>query len=257
MESSLNDLKRSWVFNNLVPYGSHEQAETPDQDEPFLHHESQPPRDCKCRVHMFCWNHRRRGSFTILGLLIMLLAVWGFIDLSARVFFVVNELITKVHEPSPCWCGESAAEAIVRGCRWDTLAVDWLPQHCIDDELTQEFDIAGPGENGQWPYFFFDADDGFKPINSTLELREAAVAGVDYWATREWHAAHCLFTWRKGFRFGTSQDNRKTLEPWNNHEEHVEHCVTYILNALRDKRSYMFDTDTVVHTRSRHLDELK
>ena len=33
-----------------------------------------------------------------------------------------------------CDCGPSIAEALNRGCKYDSLAAAWLPPHCRDDE---------------------------------------------------------------------------------------------------------------------------
>lgn len=51
-----------------------------------------------------------------------------------------------------CSCGKSVAEAIANGCKYDLLASAWLPEQCRDDELTAEFNKAGPGPNGEWTY---------------------------------------------------------------------------------------------------------
>lgn len=51
-----------------------------------------------------------------------------------------------------CSCGESVAEAISRGCKYDLLASAWLPKQCRDDELSAEFDRSGPGLDGEWTY---------------------------------------------------------------------------------------------------------
>jgi hypothetical protein len=47
-----------------------------------------------------------------------------------------------------CDCGESVAETISRGCKFDSLAKTLLPEHCQDDELTAEFNTACNGPNG-------------------------------------------------------------------------------------------------------------
>lgn len=56
------------------------------------------------------------------------------------------------HQLSPahrgCYCGTSSTEAKSMGCKYDSLAAAWLPEHCRDDELTAEFDRSGDGPNG-------------------------------------------------------------------------------------------------------------
>jgi hypothetical protein len=45
------------------------------------------------------------------------------------------------------------ADAISRGCKFDFLAMAWLPEHCRDEELTAEFGAAGDGTGGLWLYY--------------------------------------------------------------------------------------------------------
>jgi hypothetical protein len=120
------------------------------------------------------------------------------------------------------------------GCHYDHLAVDWLPDSCIDKDLVTEFDASGPGADGTWPYFDVGnsteagGSAGFVPINST-DIDDFAKAGRWYFATREWHILHCMFTWRKQFRAGFDAAN---VEPWNNNEEHIRHCSEYIMRTV-------------------------
>ncbi|KAI1169584.1 hypothetical protein F4777DRAFT_596571 [Nemania sp. FL0916] len=118
-----------------------------------------------------------------------------------------------------CDCGSSTATARALGCEYDTLAAAWLPQHCIDKELTREFDRAGDRANGTWGYF---ADSKF---NHELTIDEvAALADVPdalIYMTPRWHAVHCLFYWRKQVR---RQFTGVTIEPRFNTEGHAKHC---------------------------------
>jgi len=140
------------------------------------------------------------------------------------------------------------------GCRYDHLAVDWLPQSCIDDELVKEFDRSGPGPDGTWPYFekeiLSPSDVSFIPINAT-EIDTFASEGRDYYATKEWHILHYMFTWRKQFRAGFSG---KSVEPWNNKEDHIMHCSNYVLGAIRMNRR-LDDIETIILGADRHTDE--
>jgi hypothetical protein len=121
------------------------------------------------------------------------------------------------------------------GCHYDHLAVDWLPDSCIDKDLTVEFDASGPGAGGAWPYFDVGNSTeagnspGFVPINNA-EIDGLAKAGKRYFATREWHLLHCMFTRRKQFR---ARFDASSVEPWNNHEEHIHHCSDYIMQTVR------------------------
>ncbi|KAH8803617.1 hypothetical protein F5884DRAFT_683144, partial [Xylogone sp. PMI_703] len=144
-----------------------------------------------------------------------------------------------------CWCGSSDEEAIAMGCRYDHIAVDWLPNDCIDDELTAEFDRAGPGLNGSWNYY--TKLHGGHLINNS-EIDDYAITATDYFATREWHIAHCIFTWRKQFR---SRSTGKIIEPWNEKEEHIKHCGSYIMRAIKHKQD-LDEVDTHIYGKARH-----
>ena len=86
--------------------------------------------------------------------LIYSLAIWGAFTIIANHFSAIETAfkgqcqISSNFEPRGCDCGESVAEAISRGCRFDGLAMVWLPEHCRDDELAEEFNTMGDGPNG-------------------------------------------------------------------------------------------------------------
>ena len=77
------------------------------------------------------------------------------------------------HRVIDCGCGSSIEEAIAKGCKYDEMGATWLPDVCRDDELTAEFNRAGPGPNGQWPYW----RDHKKTIPMNLDDM-AALAGT-------------------------------------------------------------------------------
>lgn len=125
-----------------------------------------------------------------------------------------------------CNCGNSIAEAVKLGCKFDSLAVAWLPEHCRDEDLTAEFERSGPGENGEWEYW---AD-----TNHTQQLTlEEVAATADYHhklkihMTRQWHVLHCIFYWRKEHR---ARFNGKKVEPRADTEGHIQHCSQVILD---------------------------
>jgi hypothetical protein len=87
-------------------------------------------------------------------LLIYSLALWGTYNL-LRHLAISHDLtlhgITRISEHTTgCDCGDSVAEATSLGCKFDSLSMAWLPEHCRDDELTAEFNTAGNGPNGTW-----------------------------------------------------------------------------------------------------------
>ena len=154
-------------------------------------------------------------------------AVWGMLDVFTRVMGAMTDPSKR------CWCGDTNEEAIRMGCVYDHLAVDWLQPRCVDAALTREFDAAGPGPNGTWSYYVRNNIPPFSPAFVAVaasQVDELARQGRSYYATTEWHVEHCLFTWRKQFR---AIRGKVELEPWNDHEEHVEHCRRKIMDILR------------------------
>jgi hypothetical protein len=49
-------------------------------------------------------------------------------------------LTSKAHSPLFAGGGTTIAEALYRGCVFTPLAFGWLPPHCLDKELAEEFD---------------------------------------------------------------------------------------------------------------------
>ena len=156
-------------------------------------------------------------------LLVYMLALWGFCSILLQALpaqhFHVREAITEVQSPQGCDCGDSIAEARSLGCKFDSLSMAWLPEHCRDDELTAEFDTAGSGPNGTWVYY---AD-----TEHTIEVDVETVASMGNDPTarvhmdKTWHTIHCIFYWRKQFR---TRLNGKIVEPRSDSEAHIKHC---------------------------------
>ncbi|RFU35023.1 hypothetical protein B7463_g1280, partial [Scytalidium lignicola] len=166
----------------------------------------------------------------VLIVITITLASWGLVDLLHRCYDAVSFSTKMISSSSlsskkqPCWCGNSDKEAIAMGCRYDHIAVDWLPDHCIDDELSAEFDRAGPGPNGSWAYF--TKGHGNETISNN-DIDSYARAGTDYFATR------------------------KAVEPWNDNEEHITHCEKYILKTIKQKRE-LGEIETRILGKARH-----
>ncbi len=80
---------------------------------------------------------------------------------------------------------------------YDTMAAAWLPLACRDDELSTQFNQAGPGRDGQWYYW---ADRNQTKRLSLTELSHLADSGRPFFTTWDWHVAHCFWRWRKQIR---------------------------------------------------------
>jgi len=164
---------------------------------------------------------------------VFLLAFWG-------LFSILYHLSSLIHREGPrgCDCGSSTAEALRLGCKYDSLAAAWLPEHCRDDELTAEFERSGDGPNGTvwnalyslfatWNWLSFSQWIYYADTRHTIQLslEEIALMADDpearFHMSAHWHKIHCIFYWRKEHRF---RFNEKMVEPRSDSEEHIHHC---------------------------------
>lgn len=147
------------------------------------------------KSHHLSFTHKGGRVLLFRNLFIIGLALCGAISLGLRTVSAIKQATTT---PISCDCGRSIAEAEAMGCKYDTMAASWLTEACRDDELSAEFDKAGPGPGGKWYYW---ADHNKTRELSIHELSHIADIpyGVFYteWA---WHVAHCTYYWRKQWR---------------------------------------------------------
>lgn len=154
-------------------------------------------------------------SIVLLKGCVLVLAIYGFVNLVLS----VEVAFRQTKHDNWCDCGESISEAISKGCKFDHLAGAWLPAHCRDDELSAEFNKAGPGPDGQWQYWL--DKNGSLPVHPD-EIGLVATTESDVvWTTTDWHVAHCAYYWRKQFR---SKKNGVVLEEKYDNEDHIRHC---------------------------------
>lgn len=147
-------------------------------------------------------------------------------------FLVLSTWITKgnllmLEKHDICWCGNTVADAVSLGCRYDDIAGDWLPAKCIDNDLLVEFSLAGPGPGGGWQYY--KDREGEEEIHMS-NMSDYTISFGSYFGTRRWHASHCLYTWRKQFR--SFRLGNSIVEPYDDTEEHVIHCTEIILKQI-------------------------
>ena len=161
-------------------------------------------------------SHRSRISIWLKRLTITWLLLWSLASVSTRVWNALYH--AKLPGRVSCACGNSIPEAMSMGCKFDSLASAWLQPACIDEELTYEFDHAGPGPNGEW-YYYTDSDG--TDTYTLEEVANLAETGISYWNTQSWHLAHCTFNWRKTLR---TQFTGVQVEARSDTEAHVKHC---------------------------------
>lgn len=159
---------------------------------------------------------KRVCIYAISSIIICLLILLGTLFMTDRLtdgIFPIKDLrILK----NPC--GQSPAEAKARGCKWDISSFAWLPQECLDEELTAQFRAAGP-----WKFY---GDQ-----NKTVEVSEDDF-GEDLapvWLTNRLHVAHCAFSWLKFHRALVGNGRVHSQMPL----PHTEHC-SHILRAGGD-----------------------
>lgn len=170
--------------------------------------------------------------FAIVGVLATLLTIVHAASPSWRPFRQSDVYRPETLKPglNACLCGNTAEEALSLGCIYDSLATTWLPKECRDDELTDRFDRAGPG--GHWDYYL--DENGTIPIASKSEIAALGPKGGSFWASRDWHIAHCAYYWQKYKRMGQTGT---IMEERFDSLHHVEHCGTLI---LKEKPGYFF-----------------
>lgn len=163
------------------------------------------------------------------GLILIAIIYWAFTTLTrpARGFSsndvaaLIEQQVSHVQHGNrkSCNCGESIAEARAMGCKYDSIMTAWLPDHCRDDELTEEFNNAGFGPNGEWEYY----SDLEKTHRLSLEeVANLADVGGLFFVTQGWHVRHCHFVWRKQFR---TRWTKIQISLRDDNEMHIMHCM--------------------------------
>jgi hypothetical protein len=121
----------------------------------------------------------------------------------------VSDELESVHHCGP----GNVEEAQKLGCTWDLLAGSWLPQRCIDKDLTDEFRNAGD-------WHFYEDREGTKELQEE-ELKWRVGPNMTYFTTLKYHRTHCSFQWRKMHR--AMQSGRKIENALANYD-HTLHC---------------------------------
>ncbi|KAF2107809.1 hypothetical protein BDV96DRAFT_588217 [Lophiotrema nucula] len=167
-------------------------------------------------------------SHSLARISLYILAAYGILSLLTQTSTLLSPPIDvyRPHSLPPsynlCTCGPTLSSALSRGCVYDSLAAAWLPPHCRDTSLTTTFEASGPHADGSWPYYL-DA-------NGTLPLSVGEIAAMGekarFWASREWHVAHCLWYWEKYVRM---RDTGVVMERRFDGVAHVRHCRRLVM----------------------------
>ncbi|KAF2789767.1 hypothetical protein K505DRAFT_252587 [Melanomma pulvis-pyrius CBS 109.77] len=163
---------------------------------------------------------RLLGGF--LRLVLVTLAVLAILRLS----FDIWEYWANPSAPRSCSCGgTSVNEALRRNCRFDPISSAWLPPHCRDDELIDDFNRNGDGPNGGWAYY---SDWNKTAILSEEEVGRLADVGGQFYTTFAWHIKHCSYNWRKLWRM-KYKNTGVTMTARAGAYGHLEHCEKMFL----------------------------
>ncbi|OQE34597.1 hypothetical protein PENCOP_c017G07900 [Penicillium coprophilum] len=126
-------------------------------------------------------------------------------------------------EPRKHTCGNSTEEARRRGCTFDVLSMNWLPDQCARDE-TQEF--IDYSVNETWIYY---RDRHAKhAIEDTDELSE--LGDKFWWSTQREHLVHCAFMI---LRLHKVLERGGKIDHLTGSYSHTKHCVMMLLEASK------------------------
>ncbi|KAJ5958811.1 uncharacterized protein N7479_005961 [Penicillium vulpinum] len=120
-------------------------------------------------------------------------------------------------------CGESAAEALARGCKFDIMSFAWVPEPCFDRELMEEF-----LELRQWKWY---ADKDGQEVESELDIREGQYP--EMFVSWEYHLVHCAYMWRKMHR-ALLKGGVDAVDGYVGSMHHTEHCSGMLLEYRQE-----------------------
>jgi hypothetical protein len=122
-------------------------------------------------------------------------------------------------------CGNSVAEAQLRGCQFDSMMGGWLPAECYDRELSDEW---LEDEEGRW----------FSDKNLTQPFPHSEMRKGDYGSafTRpDFHFKHCAYMM---LRFIVGVKNHQMLDTDAISVGHAKHCTGILADPTTDLGPY-------------------
>lgn len=108
-------------------------------------------------------------------------------------------------------CGSTPAEAREKGCVYDVMMQDWVPEPCYDAVLTERY-LA----QGNWTWY---ANAEGTKILSNEEMAKGEHGQA--WMSTSYHKAHCVFSWMKIIR---ALRNSRGISQELLSYDHVLHC---------------------------------
>jgi hypothetical protein len=199
-----------------------------------LHNKDAESLDGLDMIPMTRQNHRRRRSVTLLRMLSAFVLV-GFIVLTFGLSFHAVELLGKIGHmvkegneaaTAPVShgqrsykypCGQTAAEALEKGCIFDIMSMAWQSPECYDPDLAEEFADLGP-------WIFYSSQDG----RQILPYKQVSQTGQISWTTRRYFVQHCVYGWKamhRAWQRGWRMDSNLASI------EHTELCARVLQNT--------------------------
>ncbi|KAK4500937.1 hypothetical protein PRZ48_009129 [Zasmidium cellare] len=169
--------------------------------------------------------------------------IWskGFGLLSIALFAIIGAFTVLQHTyqyavkstdivKASCSCGASPQEAMARGCRFDQLAMAWLPPHCRDDELMDMLDNMQTEQNHTWTYYTHpDAEEQLSAEQVSLLAGDPDRSPDLVVTTMDWHHSHCLsILWKKA----RSRQTNVIVEGRYAEEKRDMHCIKSVLEFI-------------------------
>jgi hypothetical protein len=115
-------------------------------------------------------------------------------------------------------CGFSPDDARRRGCVFDVMMQDWVPEPCYDSLLTERYLAEG---NYTW---WTDGNGNETMTDEVMRKGEHGSA----WMASSYHQAHCIFSWEKTVR---AMRNDRPISQELVSYDHVMHCRMQTLNG--------------------------
>lgn len=107
-------------------------------------------------------------------------------------------------------CGWSIEEAKAKGCVYDVMMQDWVPEPCYDSVLTEKYLSKGN-------YTWYADMEGHTMSDEDMRKGEHGRA----WMSANYHKDHCIFSWEKLVR---ALRNNKPISQELVSYDHVLHC---------------------------------
>jgi hypothetical protein len=124
----------------------------------------------------------------------------------------------------PDFCGNSPAEAIAAGCKFEANNFAWQHPWCYNEEQEQDW------RHGEWSSdieFWENHDENWNGVGR-IDNEEAFKGLIPLvWVNTLQHRRHCLQVWRK---YVEAASDQMPLDAWTVDRPHVLHCM----RILRD-----------------------